>query len=82
MKFLTYAALIASTVAVRLQSTQQSAVSVSVDKRIPSPEEVWKHFDKNGDNQWDLAEAQAAFAGTMKYFGHPLPHGWKDAVAA
>ena len=80
MKFLTYAALIASTVAVRLQSTQQSAVSV--DKHVPSPQEIWEHFDKNGDNQWDLAEAQAAFKGGMEYFGHQLPHGWRKMVAA
>lgn len=52
-----------------------------VEKRIPSPEEVWKKFDKNGDGEWDLKETQAAFKGAMKYFGHKMPEGWKKMVA-
>ena len=82
MKFLHYAALIATTAAVRLQSTQNSISNlVSLDKRIPDPEEVWKHFDTDGDGSWDLKEAQNAFKGAMEYFGHELPKGWKKAVA-
>lgn len=53
MKFLHYAALIATTSAVRLQATQVEPAFetlMEVDKDVPSPEEVWKHFDKNGDN--------------------------------
>lgn len=61
MKFATYAALIASTAAIRLQSAEPVTASsfmeptlLSVEKHIPSPEEIWKNFDTNGDNQWNL----------------------------
>lgn len=60
MKFLHYAALIATTSAVRLRSTadvKDLQDLVEVNKHIPSPEEVWDHFDKNGDNKWSLKEA-------------------------
>ena len=82
MKFLHYAALIATTAAVRLQSTQNAITNlISLDKRIPSPEDVWNHFDTDNSGSWDLQEAQAAFKGAMDYFGHPLPKGWKAMVA-
>lgn len=42
-------------------------------KAVPDPEEVWKHFDKNGDGEWDLAEAQAAIRGGLEHFGHDVP---------
>jgi len=55
---------------------------IFLDKRVPSPQEVWEHFDKNGDGEWDLAEATNAFKGAMEYFGHKLPKGWKRMVAS
>lgn len=60
MKFLQYFALIATTTAVRLQSTTETETeanlyaSIELEKNIPNPEEIWKEFDKNGDNAWDL----------------------------
>ena len=55
---------------------------LSVEKHIPSPEEIWKNFDTNGDNQWDLKETMKAFKTGMKYFGHKLPKNWKKGVKA
>jgi Ca2+-binding EF-hand superfamily protein len=54
---------------------------LGLKKEVPCPKKVWEHFDKNGDGSWSLAEAEAAFQGTMKYFGHALPDGWKEEVA-
>lgn len=80
MKFLHYAALIATTTAVRLQETSQVDILAEAEKHVPSPEEVWEHFDKNGDDRWDLKETLAAVKGAAKYFGHKLPKGWKAHV--
>jgi Ca2+-binding EF-hand superfamily protein len=81
MKFFAYAALVATTSAVRLIPKQNSISSlVQVEKHIPDPEEVWKHFDKDNSGTWDLQEAQDAFKGAMEYYGHGLPDGWKAAV--
>lgn len=33
-------------------------LEMTVEKKIPSPEEVWNHFDKNGDGELDLAEVK------------------------
>lgn len=54
---------------------------LGLEKRVPSPEEIWEQFDTNRDGEWDLKEAQGAFKGAMKYFGHKLPEGWKKRVA-
>merc|ERR1712167_200170 len=54
---------------------------LGLEKHVPSPQEVWDHFDTNRDGEWDLKETQGAFKGAMEYFGHKLPEGWKKKVA-
>ena len=81
MKFLHYAALIASTTAVRLTTSQNSLASlISLEKHIPDPEEVWKKFDTNHDGEWDLSEAKNAFKSAAEYFEQKLPAGWEKLV--
>ena len=86
MKFLHYFALIASTAAIRLAQMEQPDelfnLDTEVEKHVYSPEEVWKHFDKNGDGQWSFRETKRAFKRIMKYYGHPLPKGWRKMVKA
>lgn len=53
---------------------------LGLHKSIPSPEEVWKHFDKDGSDDLDLGEVKQGFKDTMKYFGHDLPEGWEGKV--
>merc|ERR1712025_204445 len=55
---------------------------LALDKKIPSPEEVWKQFDADGSGTWDLAEAKKAFKVGMKYFGHELPKDWEKHFEA
>jgi Ca2+-binding EF-hand superfamily protein len=85
MKFLHYAALLATTSAIRIQQASAEPTlfeAIELDKKIPSPEEIWKKFDKDGSNSWDLKETMAAFKATMKYFKHKLPKDWKKMVKA
>ena len=45
-------------------------------KKVPNPEDVWKQFDTDSSNSWDLKETKAAFKAAMNYFGHALPEDW------
>lgn len=53
-------------------------LEMTVEKKIPSPEEVWNHFDKNGDGELDLAEVKQGVKDTFAFFGHDLPADWES----
>ena len=53
---------------------------VFLNKHVPDPEQVWKHFDTDDSNSWDLTETKNAFKAAMKYYGHELPEGWEKKI--
>ena len=51
-------------------------------KYVPSPEEIWEHFDKNEDGQINWREFKKAIKGLAKHFEQKLPKGWKKHARA
>merc|ERR1719163_1399517 len=53
---------------------------LSLAREIPDPEDVWKHFDKDGSDDLDLAEVKQGYKDVMAYFGHKVEDGWEADV--